>query len=95
MSGPIPVTPPAATPSTSPSALSPEAVREEVEKAFAAAAGSPADASISGDFPATAPAANPVFYRTYSRKTPSGRESWHQVAERNLGGLKQLGNLND
>jgi len=27
------------------------------------------------DFPATAPAANPVFYRTYSRKTDSGRES--------------------
>ena len=47
------------------------------------------------DFPATAPAANPVFYRTYSRKTPQGRESWHQVAERNLGGLRQLGQLND
>ena len=31
------------------------------------------------DFPATAPAANPVFYRTYSRKTLQGRESWHQV----------------
>ena len=46
------------------------------------------------DFPATAPAANPVFYRTYSRKTPQGRESWHQVAERNLEGLRKLGNLN-
>jgi ribonucleotide reductase class II len=46
------------------------------------------------DFPATAPAANPVFYRTYSRKTASGRESWQQVAERNLGGLQKLGNLN-
>jgi ribonucleotide reductase class II len=46
------------------------------------------------DFPATAPAANPVFYRTYSRKTASGRESWQQVAERNLGGLQELGNLN-
>jgi ribonucleotide reductase, class II len=45
------------------------------------------------DFPATAPAANPVFYRTYSRKTASGRESWHQVAERNLEGLRKLGNL--
>ena len=95
MSGPIPVTPPAATPPTSPSALSPEAAREEVEKAFAAATGTPTDSSLSGDFPATAPAANPVFYRTYSRKTPSGRESWNQVAERNLGGLQQLGNLND
>ncbi len=46
------------------------------------------------DFPATAPAANPVFYRTYSRKTDGGRESWHQVAERNLEGLRRLGNLN-
>jgi len=45
-------------------------------------------------FAATAPAANPVFYRTYSRKTAAGRESWHEVAERNLGGLSKLGNLN-
>ncbi len=46
------------------------------------------------DFPITAPAANPVFYRTYSRKTPTGaRESWHQVAERNLEGLRVLGSL--
>ena len=48
-----------------------------------------------GDFPATAPAANPVFYRTYSRKTPAGRESWSQVGNRNLEGLRQLGQLND
>jgi len=47
------------------------------------------------DFPATAPAANPVFYRTYSRKLPGGRESWHQVAERNLEGLRKLGHLNE
>jgi len=47
------------------------------------------------DFPATAPAANPVFYRTYSRKTPNGRESWREVAERNLSGLRKLGNLNE
>lgn len=46
------------------------------------------------DFPLTAPAAYPVFYRTYSRKTPSGgRESWHEVAERNLEGLRVLGSL--
>jgi len=45
------------------------------------------------DFPATAPAANPVFYRTYSRRTEGGRESWHQVSERNLEGLRQLGDL--
>jgi len=48
-----------------------------------------------GVFPATAPAANPVFYRTYSRKTATGRESWHEVAERNLQGLCQLGHLSD
>ncbi|MCP9914905.1 ribonucleoside-triphosphate reductase, adenosylcobalamin-dependent [Cyanobium sp. ATX 6F1] len=49
---------------------------------------------VDPDFPVTAPAANPVFYRTYSRKTPSGRESWHQVSERNLEGLRRLGDLN-
>jgi ribonucleotide reductase class II len=47
------------------------------------------------DFPATAPAANPVFYRTYSRKGTEGRESWTQVVERNLEGLRQLGNLSE
>jgi len=47
------------------------------------------------DFPATAPAANPVFYRTYSRKSSQGRESWHEVAERNLEGLRRLGDLNE
>jgi ribonucleotide reductase class II len=46
------------------------------------------------DFPTSAPAANPVFYRTYSRKTPNGRESWQQVSERNLEGLRLLGGLN-
>ena len=50
---------------------------------------------LQGDFPVTAPAANPVFYRTYSRKTATGRESWKQVVERNLAGLKSLGQLND
>ena len=48
-----------------------------------------------GDFPATAPAANPVFYRTYSRRTPNGRESWIQVGSRNLDGLQKLGNLTE
>ena len=46
-----------------------------------------------GDFPITAPAANPVFYRTYSRRTPTGRESWEQVSRRNLTGLQTLGAL--
>ena len=53
-----------------------------------------AEQSLSfGDFPATAPPANPVFYRTYSRRTPNGRESWSQVGSRNLDGLQKLGNL--
>jgi len=59
----------------------------------------PADAKEialpNGDFPATAPAANPVFYRTYSRKTATGRESWAQVGDRNLEGLRRLGDLSD
>ena len=52
-------------------------------------------ARLPSDFPTTAPAANPVFYRTYSRKTDVGRESWQQVAERNLAGLRALGDLNE
>ncbi|MEB3352135.1 MAG: ribonucleoside-triphosphate reductase, adenosylcobalamin-dependent, partial [Cyanobacteriota bacterium] len=48
-----------------------------------------------GDFPATAPAANPVFYRTYSRRNDHGRESWAEVVERNLAGLHRLGHLSD
>ncbi|WP_338441914.1 ribonucleoside-triphosphate reductase, adenosylcobalamin-dependent [Synechococcus elongatus IITB4] len=45
------------------------------------------------DFPATAPAANPVFYRTYSRKTATGRESWQEVSDRTIQGLAELGKL--
>ena len=60
------------------------------------AAPSPATGGLEhADFPASAPAANPVFYRTYSRKTPTGRESWHEVCERSLSGLHRLGHLND
>ena len=48
------------------------------------------------DFPKTAPAAYPVFFRSYSRKTVSGkRENWSEVGERNLSGLKELGKLSD
>ena len=56
---------------------------------------SPPAAGLAGDFPATAPAAHPVFYRTYSRKGPQGRESWREVVERNVEGLRQLGNLTE
>nr|AUG32683.1 ribonucleotide reductase (Class II) [Paulinella longichromatophora] len=47
------------------------------------------------DFPLTAPAANPVFYRTYSRRATISRESWTEVTARNLGGLQKLGYLEE
>ena len=46
-----------------------------------------------GEFPETAPAANPVFYRTYSRTTPVGRESWQQTCDRAVRGIAKLGKL--
>jgi ribonucleotide reductase class II len=85
---PSPVTLSAQRPATSP------VVRPGSKGSPGGGSGSAA-APAGGDFPATAPAANPVFYRTYSRKLPAGRESWHEVAERNLDGLRRLGNLND
>ncbi len=45
------------------------------------------------DFPEIAPAANPVFYRTYSRRKAEGREVWEQVCDRTIGGLEKLGKL--
>lgn len=44
-------------------------------------------------FPETAPAANPVFFRTYSRRTEEGRETWEEVCQRTVAGLLKLGNL--
>ncbi len=53
----------------------------------------------SSPFPTTAPAANPVFYRTYSRRstteTGERRETWDEVCDRTLRGLAELGQLND
>ena len=46
------------------------------------------------EFPITAPAANPVFFRTYSRRNPLGlRETWDQVCDRTIQGLVELGKL--
>jgi ribonucleotide reductase class II len=45
-------------------------------------------------FPENAPAANPVFFRTYSRKLEKRRESWEEVCDRTINGLARLGNLN-
>ncbi|PZU99276.1 MAG: ribonucleoside-triphosphate reductase, adenosylcobalamin-dependent [Pseudanabaena sp.] len=44
-------------------------------------------------FPDSAPAAYPVFFRTYSRKYNNKRESWAEVCDRTLTGLKKLGKL--
>lgn len=48
---------------------------------------------MNSEFSSSAPAANPVFYRTYSRKTDTGRESWLAVVERTVEGIAELGNL--
>ncbi len=47
----------------------------------------------SSDFPDTSPTAFPVFYRTYSRRTPNGTESWQEVCDRTISGLAKLGKL--
>ena len=44
-------------------------------------------------FPETAPAACPVFFRTYSRVLPHQRETWAEVTRRTVEGLAQLGQL--
>ena len=37
----------------------------------------------SAEFPETAPAANPLFFRTYIRRTKAGlRETWNEVCDR-------------
>lgn len=46
-------------------------------------------------FPESAPAGLPVFFRTYSRRSFSGeRETWDQVCDRTLQGLIEQGLLN-
>jgi adenosylcobalamin-dependent ribonucleoside-triphosphate reductase len=47
------------------------------------------------DFPETAPAANPVFFRTYSRRTQTGRETWKEVCDRTTKSLAKLGKLTE
>ena len=49
---------------------------------------------LQAKFPETAPAANPVFFRTYSRALKAGgRETWEQVCDRTLVGLIDVGKL--
>jgi intein/homing endonuclease len=47
----------------------------------------------STNFPKNAPVANPVFFRTYSRRRDGGRETWEQVRDRCISGLVKLGQL--
>lgn len=48
------------------------------------------------DFPENAPTANPVFFRTYSRRRQDGtRETWQQVCDRTIAGLGKLGKLSE
>ena len=42
-------------------------------------------------FPENAPSANPVFYRTYSRRTEGGKESWLDTVRRCIAGLAKVG----
>ncbi len=54
--------------------------------------------SQTSPFPTAAPAANPVFYRTYSRrgeKAEGRRETWEEVCDRTLSGIIKLGKLTD
>lgn len=47
-------------------------------------------------FPEVAPAANAVFFRTYSRRIGDSatlRETWEQVCDRTIGGIAKLGKL--
>ena len=53
----------------------------------------PGPAVNRGEFPETAPAAYPVFFRTYSRTLPRQRETWADVTDRSLTGLAKLGQL--
>jgi ribonucleotide reductase class II len=67
----------------------------EMENALRATGEAPLERRSGDAFPPTAPAANPVFFRTYSRRRETSRESWPEVVERNLGGLHRLGHLSD
>ncbi|PSB24627.1 ribonucleoside-triphosphate reductase, adenosylcobalamin-dependent [Stenomitos frigidus] len=48
---------------------------------------------LSEQFPETAPTANPVFYRTYSRRINNRREPLADVIQRTTQGLVELGRL--
>ncbi len=56
------------------------------------------DRTYAHQFPETAPAAYPVFFRTYSRRGEGDseqRETWAEVCDRTLKGLAELGDLTE
>jgi ribonucleotide reductase class II len=46
-------------------------------------------------FPKQAPCANPVYFRTYSRRTENGKETWQDTVERCVSGLTRVGHLEE
>ena len=46
-------------------------------------------------FPKQAPCANPVYFRTYSRRTEQGKETWQDTVERCVDGLTRVGKLEE
>ena len=51
---------------------------------------------LNSEFAASAPAANPVFYRTYSRQKEDGyRESFSEVVDRVISGISELGKFTE
>jgi ribonucleotide reductase class II len=68
---------------------------QEIDRTKTNAQSDLSELKTANPFPADAPVANPVFFRTYSRKIGDRRESWAEVCDRTITSLKQLGNLND
>ena len=75
---------------TAPSSLPGNGPEDRLSSPQAVGPGASADRK---EFPGTAPAAHPVFFRTYSRTLPHQRETWSDVTNRSLVGLAKLGRL--
>lgn len=66
---------------------------EQVRAQISQNASSDQSSVLSSQFPSTAPTANPVFYRTYSRRIDDRRETLNAVIDRTTKGLVKLGKL--
>jgi len=74
-------------------ALPPAAAPEVATSDEFTASGTP-EVATSDEFPALAPSAPAVFYRSYARRTPSGRrETFAEAIARSVGDLAELGQL--